>query len=423
MATRERVAMPPSGEAQSALTWARAAQAEAFRYLGEAILSHGEPMDECPRSALRENQIVWGRAPVRLELGGGWTDTPPYTLEFGGAVLNAAVNLNGQPPAQVFLRVIAEPVIRIHSLYVASRVEIGELDELLDYRRPGNEFALSMAALALAGFSPELAPWPGGVDLGRMLERFGGGIELTTLAAVPKGSGLGTSSVLGAVILAVIHRAMGADLSRADIFHKVLQLEQALTTGGGWQDQIGGQVDGTKITKTLPGTVPTPDVHMVPSDVLDPEWNGGASLLYYTGLTRLAKNILEVVVGRYLDRDRAAMEALDQEYLLAHTMAEAMSRRDAARFGELIDVAWGLQQKLCAEVTNEPIEDLLARVRPRIHGARILGAGSGGFLLMICKSPRDAAAVRADLEARPLNDQARFFDFDINREGLVVGTY
>ena len=60
-----------------------------------------------------------------------------------------------------FLRVIAERVIRIHSLDEASRVELGELDELLDYRCPGNEFALSMVALALAGFSPDLAPWPG----------------------------------------------------------------------------------------------------------------------------------------------------------------------------------------------------------------------------------------------------------------------
>jgi len=403
-----------------AVAWAREARAAAVRHLGDAILSSGRTMDQCPSNALGPDQYVWARAPVRLELGGGWTDTPPYTLEFGGAVLNAAVNLNGRAPIQTFFRVIDEPVIRIGSIDIGTRVEISELDGLLDYRRPGNEFALVMAALALSGFAPASAPWPDGVTLRQMLETFGGGIEISTLAGVPKGSGLGTSSILGAVILAAIHRAMGSDLGTRELFHKVLQLEQALTTGGGWQDQIGGMVEGKKITETQPGAVPDPDVTMVPSDVLDPELNGGSTILYYTGLTRLAKNILEQIVGRYLDRDRATMEALAQEYMLAHEMAETMARRDAKRFGELIDVAWLLQQKLCRDVTNKPIEELLSRVRPHIHGARILGAGSGGFLLMICKSPQDATAIKKDLLAKPLNDQACFFDFDMSREGLVV---
>ena len=77
---------------------------------------------------------------------------------------------------------------------------------------------------------------------------------------------------------------------------------------------------------------------------------------------------------------------------------------------------------MCGEVTNERIESLLSRVRPHIHGARILGAGSGGFLLMICKSATHAASIRSLLEAEPLNDRARFFDFDINQKGLEVTT-
>jgi len=56
------------------------------------------------RPALKEDQIVWARAPVRLDLAGGWTDTPPYTLRHGGRVVNLAVDLNGQPPIQVFCR-------------------------------------------------------------------------------------------------------------------------------------------------------------------------------------------------------------------------------------------------------------------------------------------------------------------------------
>ena len=124
------------------------------------------------------------------------------------------------------------------------------------------------------------------------------------MAAIPKGSGLGTSSIMGAVLMAVIHRVMGRTLSPAELFHAVLRLEQELTTGGGWQDQIGGAVGGLKLVSTVPGLLPAPTIRYVPADVLDPKLNGGQTLLYYTGITRLAKNILQQVVGRYLDRDR-----------------------------------------------------------------------------------------------------------------------
>ncbi|MEX2442648.1 MAG: hypothetical protein WD492_03520, partial [Alkalispirochaeta sp.] len=55
-------------------------------------------------------------APVRMDFGGGWTDTPPYTLREGGRVCNVAIDLNGQPPIQVFCRPVAEPEIRLHSI-------------------------------------------------------------------------------------------------------------------------------------------------------------------------------------------------------------------------------------------------------------------------------------------------------------------
>ena len=61
-------------------------------------------------------------------------------------------------------------------------------------------------------------------------------------------------------------------------------------------------------------------------------------------------------------------------------------------------------------------------MRPRVHGMRISGAGGGGFLIMIAKSPRDAAEVRAMLEREPLNERSRFFDFEINHKGIEVTT-
>ncbi|MBL7154184.1 MAG: hypothetical protein ISS79_10750 [Phycisphaerae bacterium] len=398
--------------------WARRAQSAAFDDLEKVIVASGIEHDECPRSVLRSDEIVWARAPARLDVGGGWTDTPPYSLEHGGCVVNAAVNLNGQPPIQTYMRVIDEPVIHISSIDQGASIRISNFDELLDYRRATSSFALAKAALVLSGLSPGTGGRGGGLK--KVLQRFGGGIEVTSLAAIPKGSGLGTSSIMGAVIFAAIQRVMGRELSQRELFHSVLRLEQALTTGGGWQDQIGGAVEGVKMIVTDAGLIPDARIHYVPSDVLDPGANGGHSLLYYTGVTRLAKDILHQVVGRYLNRDRAAMGTLRRMRFVAKSVAEALIRKDIAEFGGLVDLAWELNKQLDPNSTNTEIDRLFERVRPFIYGAKLLGAGGGGFMLMICRSANDAGAVRQMLEDEPSNERARFFDFDVSDTGLTL---
>jgi galactokinase/mevalonate kinase-like predicted kinase len=402
-------------------SWAGEMREAAFRHLSRTIVYRSGGVPAPPKNVLRSDEIVWGRAPARLDLGGGWTDTPPYSLERGGCVINAAVNLNGQAPIQAYARVIEKREIRINSIDHSTRVVVRTLEELQDYRKPGSQFALAKAALALAGFAPESAGWPAGTrTLDGMLRSFGGGIELTTLAAIPSGSGLGTSSIMGAVLMSIIGRIVGRPLAARELFHAVLKLEQELTTGGGWQDQIGGAIEGVKMITAEKGLVPDPRIHFVPADLLDPAANGGRTLLYYTGLRRLAKNILHEVVGRYLDRDRGAMGTLRQLHAFPPMMAEAMGMRDMERFGELIDVAWKLNVDLDPDHATPVIEELRARVRPHALGVKLLGAGGGGFLLMVCKSPEDAAAVRRMLEKKPPNDRARFFDYSISRVGLVV---
>ena len=400
--------------------WGKRAKEAAFEHLGRVIVRSGTERTQPPRNALRDDEIVWGRAPARLDLGGGWTDTPPYSLERGGCVINAAVNLNGQAPIQAYGRVIAEPEIRIGSIDHGARLTIRQLDGLLDYRQPASRFGLAKAALALCGFSPAEAAWPKGITLSRMLSRFGGGIELTTLAAIPSGSGLGTSSIMGAVLVSVLSRMTGRLISQRDLFHAVLRLEQELTTGGGWQDQVGGVVEGVKVIRTGPGMVPDPVIQFVPADVLDPCSNGGLTLLYYTGLRRLAKNILADVVGNYLDRNRWSLETLRQIHDLPPALAEAMGQRSVERFGRLIESGWCLKKALDPESTTPVIEGILERVANHVFGATLLGAGGGGFLLLVCRSETDAAAVRRLLTEKPPNERARFFAFEINHEGLVV---
>ena len=177
---------------------------------------------------------------------------------------------------------------------------------------------------------------------------------------------------------------------------------------------------GLKLITTEAGLVPEAVVRYFPADVLDPGTNGAQTLLYYTGITRLAKNILEEVVGRYLDRDREAMAVLQGLPGLAQRMADSIGRKDLAEFGRLIDRAWEANKTLDPNCTNEEVDRLLAQVRPHIYGAKLLGAGGGGFLLMVCRSAEDKQQVRRLLETDPPNDRARFFHFSVSDRGLEV---
>jgi galactokinase/mevalonate kinase-like predicted kinase len=406
---------------QDAKTWCEKAQNSAFENLSQTIVRIKKKSETYPRCAVRSDEIIWGRAPARLDLGGGWTDTPPYALEHGGCVINAAVNLNGQSPIHVYARVVEDPEIRIASIDHGLKVTIKDLEDLVDYRKATSEFGLAKAALVLSGFSLDKASWPTGVKtLKDMLERFGGGIELTTLAAIPSGSGLGTSSIMGAVLMSVINKLIGRVTTQRDLFNLVLQLEQELTTGGGWQDQIGGTIKGVKIITSEPGLVPDPKIQSVKYDVLDPTANNGQTLLYYTGMRRLAKNILRNIVGHYLDRERTTMEVLNKLHVFPPLLVDAMEKTDMLCFGELIDKALHLKKEIDPGSSNPEMEKILEKFKPYMIGATFLGAGGGGFLLVVCKSPEDAAAARKTLGKDPPNPLARFFDYDISTTGLEV---
>jgi len=406
---------------QEAKIWCQKAQESAYENLSKTIVWSKKKARVYPKCAVRSDEIIWGRSPARLDLGGGWTDTPPYALEHGGCVINAAVTLNGQPPIHVYARVVEEPVIRMTSIDHGLRVTVRDLEDLKDYRKATSKFGLAKAALALSGFSLEKAAWPDGVKtLEEMLKFFGGGIELTTLAAIPSGSGLGTSSIMGAVLTSVINQMIGKKTEDRELFNSVLQLEQELTTGGGWQDQIGGTVAGVKMITTKAGLIPDPKIQSIDADVLDPRKNRGQILLYYTGMRRLAKNILRNIVGHYMNRDRTTLDTLRKLYAFPPKMVEALSSRDMKRFGELIDLAWSLNNRIDPDSSNPEIEDILQKFKPYMYGAKLLGAGGGGFLLVVCKSPADAAAAMEALEKDPPNPLARFFDYDISPTGLEV---
>ena len=338
------------------------------------------------RVAERRDRL--GTAPARLDLAGGWSDTPPYSLEYGGTVLNAAVLLNGQPPVQVYGRVTAEPVICVRSIDLGTHLEIRDWEALFDCSSAVGAFSLVKAALIISGFAPLSGGFAGQSSPLRCAAEFRRRSGNHHPRRNSQGERAGHFQHHG-------RRAAGRDPSHDgpqslpdELFHNVLRLEQELTTGGGWQDQIGGAIGGLKLTTSPAGMVPEATIRYLPADVLDPRLNGGQTLLYYTGITRLAKNILQNVVGRYLDRDRPAMAALGQLSGLASRMAESIGRKDIRHFGRLIDAAWGLNLELDPHSTTPEIEELLARIRPHLLGRETARCGRRRVLVPGCQVPR-----------------------------------
>lgn len=373
--------------------------------------------------SVKEDQIVWARSPVRLDLAGGWTDTPPYTLREGGAVCNVAVDLNGQPPIQVFCRPLEEPVVRMHSIDLGITETYTTFEEIEGYGDPDTNFALPKAGLSLLGFGSE----SGTEDLAAFLRSLGGGIELTLLSAIPKGSGLGTSSIIGATVLAALERFYGiydeGYLHSGELYRQVLQMEQMLTTGGGWQDQIGGAAGGVKYVESAPGLRPDPKVYQLDPFLFEDPASLGRMTLYYTGATRLAKNILQEVVDGFNGMSPSYLFTVRRIGNLAQAARQAVATRDMETLSEIIAESWRENRLIHPSTTNEEIESLLHDVGPYFQSVKLLGAGGGGFALFASDSTESAADLRRALDryaAEHGNRRARRVDFGLNKAGLQV---
>ena len=395
-------------------------EAEAFTHLREMIVRDAGLQPVRPTCTVQEDQIVWGRSPVRLDLAGGWTDTPPYCLEHGGKVVNLAVNLNGQPPIQAFAKLSPRPELVMRSIDLGAEERIDSYDQLASFAQPGSEFAVAKAAFALAGFLPRFHTTGGCRSLREQLEDFGGGIEVSLLCAVPKGSGLGTSSLLAATVLATIGNLCGLNWDQNVLFSRTLALEQLMTTGGGWQDQAGGIYRGVKLIETAAGLKQKPTLRWLPEYLFGQASANETVLLYYTGLTRLAKNILyEIVRGIFLNSP-SHLAVVEDIAANAEVAFNAIQRSDADALAESIRTSWDLNQRLDVGTNPPATQKILSQVSDYLSAAKLLGAGGGGYLLMFAKDKGAATRIRQTLSANPPNPRARFVDFELSGSGLQL---
>ena len=350
--------------------------------------------------ALRKTEdCITVELPLRIDFAGGWSDTPPICYKMGGAVFNAAVTLNGVKPVKVRVRRLAEKEVHVESVDLGKSGVLKSLAEIRAPKDPHDWCALVKSALTVTKF-----------DFSR------GGLDIRISADVPKGSGMGTSSILGAALVTALERVAGRKAEWKRVASLTLALEKEMATGGGWQDQIGGLVPGAHLISTTPGKGQNPRMSCVSpkSEAAFAKFLKERALLYFTGRKRMARNILRGVIGFFEENpDDIARSIVRRLKSDAERAFRAVESCDWDSFCSAVNDYWLSKKALDPGSTNPLVELIIARMAPWISAVSLCGAGGGGFMFVVARSKDAKAKIKSVLEKHPPIKTGRFFDFEI----------
>ncbi|CAF0853252.1 unnamed protein product [Rotaria sordida] len=377
-----------------------------------------------------KHQQVTVECPVRLDLSGGWTDTPPICYEHGGSVLNVAITINGQRPVGARARLIESTTSIPFVTFILKGehekddkiYELHQLVQFTDYNQPQRPCALLKTCCIFTGIIDINATQE--MTLNEQLKKnlSGYSLILEAWSNVPVGSGLGTSSILAGAILLALWNLIGIEnITDSTIIHGVLVVEQMMTTGGGWQDQIGGLLPAFKLGKSN-AQLPL-EVNWRQLNVKDNNntifWNDFDErlILVYTGQTRLARNLLQCVLRNWYSGTISQLfDELEENAIRA---AEAVEQGNLSKLGECMSIYW--QQKLRVAPGSEPeiCRRLIDLLTPYIYGITLAGAGGGGFLAALAKTTDDARKCRELINQENIPNVS-LFSAQIDRHGPVI---
>jgi D-glycero-alpha-D-manno-heptose-7-phosphate kinase len=317
--------------------------------------------------------IVRCRAPLRLGLAGGGTDVSPYSELYGGAVLNATVDL--------YAYTIIEPCR-------PGRVRFATADR--DEFHEGE-----------AGHPLEL---DGKLDLhkgvyNRIVRDFNRGeplsISVQTYADVPAGSGLGSSSALVVSMVRCYAELLGLPLGDYEIAHLAYEIERVdLGLHGGKQDQYAATFGGFNFIEFNASD------RVIVNPLRIKNWivsEFEASLvLFYTGASRSSAAIIERQIENVEQRDRRSIAAMERLKAEAIQMKEALLLGDLERFAGLMGDSWRAKKATASGITNDEIESVLdVALQAGARAGKVSGAGGGGFMMFLADPSRRIAVARA----------------------------
>ena len=347
-------------------------------------------------------------APVRIDLAGGWSDTPPICEIEGGAVLAAAVRLDGKRPIEVTVSPRRDRLVKVVSRDLGKSRVLRSAREVADHSDPGDWCCLVKAALAVTGF------------------RFGSvGLDIVISADLPKGSGMGTSSILGAATIAALLQATevgfvrGGEVDVDRVGALTLALEREMRTGGGWEDQFAGMTPGVKMMRSRSGAEQRVAVEPVAIPPKAMRELMRRSLLFFTGQKRMARNVLRRVLGFYAENPHGFAKILVGALKAnAEKAAGALRRGDLDAFAACVNSYWRDKRLLDAGSTNEKVDDIIDLIRDRAAAVTLTGAGGGGFMYVLAKSPAGARGIRVTLERNPPSPDSRVYAFAVDDAGM-----
>jgi D-glycero-alpha-D-manno-heptose-7-phosphate kinase len=325
--------------------------------------------------------MLIARAPVRISLAGGGTDLPAYYEAFGGVVLNATID-------KYFYAVL--------NVCAADELQISSSDYRTFYRHNGDEPLL----------------WDGDLSLPRaVLSYFGirSGVSVFLASEIPPGTGLGSSSTVTVALIKAVSTALGQRLDKARVAELAAAIEiDKLGQPIGKQDQYAAAFGGLNWIEFGRDRVRVEGFRLPVETAQRLECN---LLLFFTGSSRSASEILSKQTASSKRQDAGVIEALHRVKAMAYDVRRAFETGDLRTFGELLHENWEQKKRFAQGVSNPAIDEMygLARAAGAI-GGKITGAGGGGFLLLYCEPGRQDAVTRA-LEEKGLRRMGFHFDW------------
>lgn len=315
--------------------------------------------------------VIRSRAPLRLGFAGGGTDLETYSNVYGGAVLNATVNMY----AYCTIIPTTDGKIRIHSLDNKNDIEI-----------------LS---------TPYIAPDGDNLILhrgvyNRIVKDYNGGKPLSFIMSTsndaPIGSGLGTSSTMIVAILEAFNKWLDLKLDNYEKAKLAYDIERNdLKLAGGKQDQYSAVFGGFNFMEfTTNGKVAVTPLVLEDKILNELEFS---TILYYNGQSRksadqqltLTKNIINHQIQNAAEQKDTTIAALDAIKQTAYVMKDYLINGDLQSFADCIKKGWENKKKTSSIVTNAELDNIINFAT--CHGAeavKVSGAGGGGFLLLFC---------------------------------------
>jgi D-glycero-alpha-D-manno-heptose-7-phosphate kinase len=318
--------------------------------------------------------VIFGRAPLRISLGGGGTDLPSYYREHGGFFVSGAIDK--------YVYMLTHTVFQRR--YRMKYSELEEVDEISQIRHPILREGL-------------LRHWCGNP------------LEIASVADVPAGTGMGSSGAYTVCLLRSLVRARHTSIRPQDLAEAACEIEMnVLGEPVGKQDPYVAAHGGICAYTIHPkGEV---EVEPLELDPLVLRRLRDRLLLFYTGEARSASAVLADQDKRSQAGDAEMIDNLHRTKALGHQICQLLSDGEIEAYAELMHEHWMHKRHRSPGMANEHIDHLYALARRSgAIGGKLVGAGGGGFLLVYARRPEDTMQAMAAAGAPELA-----FDFEFN---------